>query len=171
MKSTLHSGDARKWAAPFRWVIVFLAVIALPAVAPARIPIEEVQRELQGRYYYLTGKYFLWPANQCGKPAPHFPPNDFYGDLDGESGKALAVDLVRNLASNFYSPPWPQSPVYASFAATTNGFDGLQGRTDLLWGWMPQYTVDNVPSMIGDADMQSPNPINASSDKFVFGLV
>src|SRR6267154_491281 len=80
---------------------LFLIVLMLEQTASARIPIEQVQREFQGRYYFLTGQYCSWPPCPCGStPAPAFPPDDFYGDLD--KNPLLASMLVSDLLDKFY---------------------------------------------------------------------
>ena len=80
----------------FLLATALLTVLLLPRAVHARIPIEQAQREFQGRYYFGTGGYVTWPPCACRTPAPAFPADKFYGDLD--NNPSLAVQLVRNLA-------------------------------------------------------------------------
>ena len=47
------------------------------------------------------GNYLVWPDCRCGTvPAPLYPPEGFYGDLD--NNPQFAAELVQNLADQFY---------------------------------------------------------------------
>ena len=61
----------------------FLAIVLLTALLPASkagIKIEQAQRAFQGRYWFLTSNYVMWPDCTCGT-APNFPMDGFYGDI------------------------------------------------------------------------------------------
>jgi hypothetical protein len=107
-------------------VIISLGILC-QTIRPvlAQLQVEQVQRDYQARYHYVTGRYLQWP--ECGDgqtPAPQFPKNGFYGDLTQDPDKG--VEVVSNLVQNFY---WA-SPIYASFVKATN-YNDLQGASTI----------------------------------------
>ena len=67
----------------------------------AAMPIERVLREYQAKYHFVwstkndeskkaSAPYVEWPAGYNG-PAPHFPPDGFYGDLDKDPDMGVIV--------------------------------------------------------------------------------
>src|SRR5688572_14366372 len=80
--------------------LVFLSAMLSPT-ANAGIPIENLQREFQARFHFATwGNYVVWPACRSGLPAPLFPPDGFYGNLDNDPH--FAAYLVQDLANQFF---------------------------------------------------------------------
>jgi hypothetical protein len=82
---------------------LFLVVIAALGQlrVEARIPIEQLQRQIQERFYFLTyGNYIIWPACRSGQPAPLYPPDGFYGNLDNDA--YFAAYLVQDAAHQFF---------------------------------------------------------------------
>src|SRR5436309_10852955 len=66
-------------------VVAALLLTVLPRLCTAQVPIEQMQREFQARFHFVTyGNYVLWPPCRSGMPAPLYPPDKFYGDLSGD---------------------------------------------------------------------------------------
>ena len=60
--------------------------------------IEKVMREFQARYYCVCTNFYIWP--DCyGGPAPSYPKDGFYGDI--EEDPELGVRLVDSLKTAF----------------------------------------------------------------------
>src|ERR1051325_12026155 len=98
---TTHPDNIMNRVLTIAWLIAAMFIGIVPQVAQARIPIERMQRELQARFHYLTvGNYVVWPPFRSGKPAPLYPPDNFYGDLDGDP--EFAAYLVQDLIYQFY---------------------------------------------------------------------
>ena len=131
------------------WAVLVLLGLGFAEVGQARLPIEQLQREYQGRYYFLSGLYLGWPACECGTPAPPFPRSDFYGDLD--HSPSLTLLLVQDLAGKFYN----SASIYAQFLNTTDGISNIEGQPDLPIF----YLESDVPPVIGNADMRDPSTI------------
>jgi RHS repeat-associated protein len=125
-----------------------------PGSPPNGISVTSVQRELQARYFVLSSNYIVWPPCPCGSPAPHFPPEGFYGDLDKD--RVLAASLAQNIADNFYT---------AFFASghwlKTNSLEGLQINVGTGYVVPPStYTLTDVPSSVGSLDLENPTTNN-----------
>ena len=133
---------------------LILMLIGPAQKTTARIPIEEVQREYQGRVYFLSGGYDVWPACPCGTPAPNFPPDGFYGDLDHD--RVLATQLVQDLASKFYG-----DLQYDNFINTPDGMSGIQGQGPLTLA--TNYDASNFPANVAGADMTNPLTITTNN--------
>ena len=128
-------------------IIVTLTLMLLPEAARARIPIEEAQREFQARYFVLSSNYVVWPSPPCA-PAPHFPPGNFYGDLD--KNPALAVQLVQDLSAKFYGG------IYADFFNTPDGSGNIEGVTNYIEaGFNGNYTSANFPTSGSGFDLSN----------------
>ena len=112
----------------------------------ARIPIEAVQREFQGRAYMVAAGYVTWPPCPCGTLA-YFPPDGFYGDLDHD--KVLATQLVQDLADKFYNT----AKIYVSFLNTPDGYSGIQGQANLPFNY---GQTSQFPPNVDGADMSNP---------------
>src|SRR5439155_24757179 len=70
-------------------------------VLRATVTIEQAQRDIQARFYFLTGgNLLMWPPCRSGAPAPSYPPDGFYGNLD--SDLSYAAYLVQDAANQFY---------------------------------------------------------------------
>jgi len=124
----------------------FLVALVLLGTAQARIAIEQAQRELQGRYQFVTSTNVNWPACSCS-PAPAFPKDKFYGDLDNQ--REFACQLVQDLAIKFYGSD-TNSPIYPSFIRTTNGISGLVGWN----GYGPFYFAQgDFPLVLNGVDI------------------
>ena len=111
------------------WWAVSACVLLLLSVNQCQgdIKVERVQRELQARYYFLKGDYLPpWPACSCNSaPAPAFPKDDFYGDLDKD--RAKGVEVAKDLFLKFYATyrfdgdgNLPTT-IYSKFVATSDG--------------------------------------------------
>ncbi|MBQ7590292.1 MAG: RHS repeat protein [Verrucomicrobia bacterium] len=75
--------------------ILFLLV---PLSLYGGINVEKVMREFQARYYYVCTNFYIWP--DCyGGPAPSYPKDGFYGDI--EEDPELGVRLVNSLKTAF----------------------------------------------------------------------
>ena len=75
--------------------ILFLLV---PLSLYGGINVEKVMREFQARYYYVNDSFYIWP--DCyGGPAPSYPKDGFYGDI--EEDPELGVRLVNSLKTAF----------------------------------------------------------------------
>src|SRR5262245_53839333 len=90
-------------AKKFHLVLVALLLTFVASPANARPRIEQLQRQVQAANYWLQGDgayLWGWPQCQCGTPAPLFPPDGFYGDLDQNPVFAafLVGDLVNSLS-------------------------------------------------------------------------
>jgi len=102
-------------------LILLFLLSAWPAAA--RIQVEEAMRQLQDRYHFIqvmagnTNGYVQWPSCGC-LPAPHYPKNDYYGDLDED--KLLAVELVKSLFAAF-------DGAYSGFVRSTDGIEHIDG--------------------------------------------
>ena len=116
--------------------LMLMAQTAWAQAPSARIPIERLQREFQGRYSLLSARdswsprYVPWPACECGTPAPHFPPDNFYGDLDRNPALArlLVEDLATKFLTNWYgSDRLDAQPIYMYFLATADGVFKVEG--------------------------------------------
>src|SRR4051812_4187799 len=121
MKSALYRAESRHTAVrslPLLnhslWVISLL--LLAQSTVYGRIQIEKMQRAFQARYYFGHCFYVGWPSCPCGRPAPAFPPDDFYGDLDNDP--ELAASLVADLAGKFFDPY--DSPIWSNFTKTTS---------------------------------------------------
>ena len=134
----------------FGSAVVFVAVTQL---ASARIPIEEVQREYQARVFVVSAGYIGWPACQCGTPAPNFPPDGFYGDLDHE--KEFATQLVQDLASKFYG----DHEIYDGFLNTPDGTTHIQNSPT----FPNNYAQADFPPNVAGADMTNPSTITTNN--------
>ena len=153
MKTTLSdSRFTRSARVPLIAPLLFAGVL-LPRVVMAGIQIEEAQREYQARYYFLTGQYCAWPACPCGVPAPAFPPNGFYDDLD--KNQTLAVQLVRDLAGKFYP-----LALYQNFLKTPDGHAGIDGTSFDLNPWpAATFGPNDVSPNVAGADMRNSSTI------------
>src|SRR5688572_23401591 len=111
-------------------VVLYLLFTAGIDVAYARIPIEKAMRDLQARYYAMTGQYVEWPPCDCERQvvAPPFPKENYYGDLDEDPTKA--TELVESLAGHFFG-----IPIYAFFIKTPDGVTNIEGASGLLPGY------------------------------------
>src|SRR5213594_1689192 len=90
----------------FRPWSLALLITLIPLIAPARPPIERLQRELQARFHYFTGgNYLLWPSCRSGNAAPFYPPDGFYGNLD--SDPYFACYVLGDLCLQFYGVYYP----------------------------------------------------------------
>jgi RHS repeat-associated protein len=137
--------------------LLTLMVALLPTALLGSIPIEQAQREYQARYYFLYGQYVPWPGCACAVPAPAFPPDDFYGDLD--SNRTLAVQLVRDLARKFYPDP-PTVRLYERFLKTPDGRSGIDGTSyDVNPSPPGSYTINEFSPSVAGADMTHTNTI------------
>jgi RHS repeat-associated protein len=130
MERTLSKATAMR--KPFLLAVggTLLALLLLPEALRGSIPIEEAQREFQARHYFINGKYVPWPACMCGTPAPAFPTNQFYGDLD--HNPVLASQLVQDLANHFLATP----ALYGAFLTTPDGTEGIDGESSIPRGYI-----------------------------------
>ncbi len=133
---------------------ILVAALCLAGTARAGIGIEKAQRELQGRFYSVSGgQYLTWPPCPCGKPAPHFPPDNFYGDL--ENNRPYAAMLVSNLAVNFYGPGW-----LTFFAKTSDGIENVENCSNAP----PSYTANDFPGeVLPGVDLEHSTGITTSN--------
>ena len=139
---------------------VLLAALLIPRVLMASIQIEEAQREFQARNYFFTGTYTAWAKCPCGMPAPAFPPGGFYGDLD--KNKTLAVQLVRDLAFEFYV----SKPLYYYFLNTPDGHSGIEGTPySETTNPVNPYSLPDVSPYVAGADMSKPDTITQANHK------
>ena len=130
----------------------FLAALLFPLTSAARLPIEEVQREFQARYYFINGSYVQWPACSCQTPAPAFPADGFYGDLD--HNPVFAVQLVQDLANQFYG-----TVLYQNFLNTPDGITGIKDQVNQP----ANYQQGDVSPIVDGIDMSSPGSIDSSN--------
>lgn len=129
-----------------RVVLISLAMLlACSNLAEASIPIEQVQREWQGRHYFIYGTYTAWPECLCATPAPAFPEDGFYGDLD--HNPILAMQLVQSLASVFIS-----EHIYDCFLNTADGTNGIAGLTS---NTLTYYEAGDFPTTGVDFDLSN----------------
>ncbi len=135
MKIALQNRNAGGMTLVRARMAIVVAALCLAGTARAGIGIEKAQRELQGRFYSVSGGgYLTWPPCPCGKPAPHFPPDNFYGDL--ENNRPYAAMLVSNLAVNFYWPGW-----LPFFVKTSDGIENIENCSNAP----PSYAVNDFP--------------------------
>jgi hypothetical protein len=152
MTSTVKQLSGKLTGMLSRAAAVLLSLLAAAQSAHPGIPIEAAQREFQGRYIFLKGPPGVtWPPCRC-TPAPPFPPDGFYGDLDKDP--AFATQLVQDLASKFYGAG---TTIYALFLRTTNGVDGIDG---LAPGIVPYYSTNDFPPVVGGTDITNPTEAN-----------
>ena len=109
------------------------------------IKVEKVMREFQARYHYVCTNFYIWP--DCyGGPAPSYPKDGFYGDI--EEDPELGVRLVNSLKTAF------EGGLYVNFLNSS-----LEGKTDddlsyynitYLWGdfQFPTVTASNYMSVL-----------------------
>jgi hypothetical protein len=100
-------------------LLLSLLCAAAAANGQGNIPIERAQREYQARFCFTQGYYCLWPNRSCC-PAPPFPPDGFYGDL--EKNPQLGKVLVQDLISQFN-----YEHIYTWFLYSTNGVQDIEG--------------------------------------------
>src|SRR5438046_9955311 len=82
------------------FLMIFFALLE-PKGAQAGIGIEQMQRQVQARFHYLTfGNYLVWPPCRSGLAAPLYPPDGFYGNLDDDP--LFASYLVADLWEQLY---------------------------------------------------------------------
>ena len=144
MKIIPSNSNCMRRAQDLMFAVPLLAALLLPQTLRASLPIEEVQREFQARYYFINGSYVQWPACACQTPAPAFPTNGFYGDLD--HNPVLAVQLVQDLANKFF-PGY--NPLYGNFLNTPDGSSGIDGQASPP----PNYTDTDFPTSVNGVDL------------------
>src|SRR5262245_21321665 len=124
MNTIYNHRNSASYSNLWRVGLFLLLAVLLAKPAMADVSVEGTQRMLQGRYYYLTGQYLRWPGCPCGNsPAPHFPPEKFYGDLS--RNREFGAQLVRDLWSQFQS-----AGIVQVFFNTPDGITGIEGTTD-----------------------------------------
>ncbi len=161
MKRTLCNSRPIRSLSTLVLAAALLRALALPEAVAAgtpSLPVEQVLREFQARCYFVTGGYATWQPCRCGTPAPRFPPDGFYGDLDRDP--VLATLLVRDLAAEFYS-----RSLYASFLKTPDGSSGIEDQP-VVPNTLPlaYYTLaDDMSPMVGGVDMSTPGNINITN--------
>jgi len=119
---------------------LLLAALLPMLFARADLFLERTLREYQARYHYLTGAYVEWPHNYQA-PAPHFPPDGFYGDPLKDPD--LGVIVVQNLSDTFLYTKCMGSPLYVWFAKTSDGQENIEGCSSV-----PTYTADDFLDLI-----------------------
>ena len=103
-------------------------ILFLPQESKAGI--EQLQRQIQERFHYLTyGNYIVWPACRSGQPAPLYPPDGFYGNLDNDP--FFAAYLVQDASFQFFGVNANGSvlSIDKCFASTLG----------LAWLWLEKY--------------------------------
>src|SRR6185503_3926739 len=120
--------------------VIFLGFAAfLPQRAEAGIAIEQAQRKFQGRMYFFGGYAgcVQWPSVDCIGPAPFFPPDKYYGDLDTDTTQA--VELVQDLADKFYG-----LGIYSGFYNTSDGSANIEDKTS--FSGADNYQLSDFPT-------------------------
>jgi RHS repeat-associated protein len=153
-----------------------MAISLLPQPAKARPRIEQMQREVQARFNYLTGgNYTLWPPCRTGIAAPLYPPDGFYGDL--EHDPYFAAYLLQDLCLQFYYDRYPLYyipgdwhfnyydgvPLYHGGWLKTDG--NMEGQPDSP----PLYDDSDFPTSDASFDLFQVTPSNYAACAAVIG--
>ncbi len=95
------------------------------------IQIEQVLRDFQARHQLVTGTNVPWlPCLANSTPAPPFPKNGFYGNLNENPDEG--VRILTNLVERFYT----NNVIYTAFVKAPNGYSSIENVT----------TIDNYAS-------------------------